>query len=46
MDDYNDVNDVYAEYMSEPFPARAAVEVADLPIDIRVEVEVAAEIED
>lgn len=46
MDDYDDVNDVYAEYMSEPFPARAAVEVADLPIDIRVEIEVVAAVED
>ena len=46
MDDYDDINDVYAEYMSEPFPARAAVEVTDLPIDIRVEIEVVAEVED
>jgi len=42
MDDYDDVNDVYAEYMSDPFPARSAVEVADLPIDIDVEIEVVA----
>ena len=42
MDDYDEVNDVYAEYMSEPFPARSAVEVADLPIDIGVEIEVIA----
>jgi len=46
MDDYDDINDVYAEYMSEPFPARAAVEVTDLPIDVRVEIEVVAEVED
>lgn len=42
MDDYEAVNEVYAEYMSEPFPARAAVEVADLPVDIGVEIEVVA----
>ena len=42
MDDYDAVNDVYAEYMSEPFPARCAVEVSDLPIDIGVEIEVVA----
>ncbi|WP_436912360.1 RidA family protein [Halosimplex marinum] len=42
MDDYDDVNDVYAEYMSDPFPARSAVEVADLPVDIGVEIEVIA----
>ncbi|WP_121744856.1 RidA family protein [Natronorubrum halophilum] len=42
MDDYADVNEVYAEYMSDPFPARSAVEVADLPIDIGVEIEIIA----
>lgn len=42
MDDYNDVNDVYAEYMSEPYPARAAMEVSRLPIEIGVEIEVVA----
>lgn len=38
MGDYDDVNDVYAEYFSPPYPARAAVEVADLPIDVGVEI--------
>lgn len=42
MDDYETVNEVYAEYMSEPYPARSAIEVADLPIDIGVEIEVVA----
>ncbi|WP_312907872.1 RidA family protein [Natronosalvus caseinilyticus] len=42
MDNYDAVNEVYAEYMSEPFPARCAVEVSDLPIDIGVEIEVVA----
>lgn len=42
MADYDAVNDVYAEYVSEPYPARCAVEVADLPIDIGVEIEVVA----
>jgi 2-iminobutanoate/2-iminopropanoate deaminase len=42
MDNYDAVNDVYADYMSEPFPARCAVEVSDLPIDIGVEIEVIA----
>lgn len=40
MDDYDAVNDVYAEYMTPPYPARSAVEVAELPIDIDVEIEV------
>jgi 2-iminobutanoate/2-iminopropanoate deaminase len=42
MDNYDAVNEVYADYMSEPFPARCAVEVSDLPIDIGVEIEVVA----
>lgn len=42
MDDYDAVNDVYGEYMSAPYPARSAVEVADLPIEIGVEIEVIA----
>ncbi|GAB3419755.1 RidA family protein [Haloparvum alkalitolerans] len=42
MDDYDAVNEVYAEYMSEPYPARAAMEVSRLPIDIGVEIEVVA----
>lgn len=45
MDDYDAVNEIYGEYMSEPYPARAAVEVADLPIDIGVEIEVIATLE-
>lgn len=42
MNNYEAVNEVYAEYLSELYPARAAVEVADLPIDIGVEIEVVA----
>lgn len=42
MDDYDAVNDVYADYMTPPYPARSAIEVADLPIDIDVEIEVVA----
>lgn len=42
MDHYDAVNEVYGEYMSEPYPARSAVEVASLPIDIDVEIEVIA----
>lgn len=44
MGDYDDVNDVYAEYFSPPYPARAAVEVADLPIDVGVEIEFVARV--
>ena len=42
MDNYAAVNEVYAEYLSEPYPARSAVEVSNLPIDIMVEIEVIA----
>ena len=42
MDDYDDVNEVYADYLSRPYPARSAVEVNELPVDIRVEIEVIA----
>lgn len=42
MSNYDVVNDVYDEYVSEPAPARSAVEVSDLPIDIGVEIEVIA----
>ncbi|WP_254533991.1 Rid family detoxifying hydrolase [Natrinema gelatinilyticum] len=42
IDNYEAVNEVYAEYMNEPFPARSAVQVSDLPIDIGVEIEVIA----
>lgn len=42
MDTYDAVNTVYREYMSEPYPARTAVEIVDLPVDIGVEIEVTA----
>ena len=38
MEDYKAVNESYAEYMSEPYLARSAVEVADLPVKIPVEI--------
>ena len=34
MDDFVTVNDIYAQYFVEPFPARSAVEVAKLPKDV------------
>jgi reactive intermediate/imine deaminase len=37
LDNFAAVNEVMAEYCSEPFPARAAVEVAALPKDVDVE---------
>lgn len=42
MRHYDAVNDVYGRYMSAPYPARTAVEVDDLPVDIMVEIDVIA----
>lgn len=42
MGDYEVVNQVYAEYVDTPYPARVAIEVSRLPIDIGVEIEVVA----
>jgi reactive intermediate/imine deaminase len=44
MDNYDAVNEVYGEYMTEPYPARSAIEVRDLPVDIGVEIEVIASV--
>lgn len=44
MDDFGAVNAVYAQYFTEPFPARSCVEVARLPKDGLVECEVIAEL--
>jgi 2-iminobutanoate/2-iminopropanoate deaminase len=40
---YDEVNEVYKIMMSNPYPARSAVEVVRLPVDIDVEIEVIAE---
>lgn len=45
LDDINDfatMNGIYAEYFEEPYPARSAVEVANLPKGALLEVEVIA----
>ena len=42
MIDFPVVNTVYAEYFSEPYPARAAVQVARLPKNVRVEIDAIA----
>jgi 2-iminobutanoate/2-iminopropanoate deaminase len=42
MADFSAVNEVYAEFFSEPFPARATVEVKGLPKGVRVEVDATA----
>ena len=38
------INQVYSEFVSEPFPARAAVEVSALPKGARIEMEAIASV--
>lgn len=45
MNDFAAINEVYATYFSEPYPARATVEVSRLPKDVNVEIEAIAIIE-
>ena len=42
MADFAAMNEGYAEYFSEPYPARAAFQVAKLPKDALVEIEAVA----
>ena len=42
MNDFSAMNAVYAQYFSEPYPARATVQVARLPKDARVEIDMIA----
>jgi 2-iminobutanoate/2-iminopropanoate deaminase len=45
MNDFAAMNEVYGKYFSEPYPARATVQVARLPKDARVEVDLIASFE-
>lgn len=42
MDDFDKMNGVYGEFFKPPYPARAAVQVARLPKDVKVEIEAIA----
>ena len=42
MNEFAQINEVYAEFFCENKPARACVEVARLPKDVKVEIEVIA----
>ena len=44
MDDFGRINEVYGSYFSSHRPARSTVEVARLPKDVEVEIEVIAEL--
>ena len=42
MNDFAAMNEVYGTYLSSPYPARATVQVARLPRDARVEIDLIA----
>ena len=42
MNDFKRINDIYSTFFKEPYPARSCVEVARLPKDALVEIEVVA----
>ena len=46
MNEFAAMNEVYAQYLGQPAPARSTVEVARLPRDVRVEIEAIALVND
>lgn len=42
MNDFARMNEVYGEFFKAPYPARATVQVARLPRDVKVEIEAVA----
>ncbi|WP_249869399.1 RidA family protein [Oceanobacillus saliphilus] len=42
MDDFVTVNEIYGSFLTEPYPARATVEVSRLPKDVLIEMDVIA----
>ena len=42
MGDFAAMNDVYATYFSDPAPARAAIQAAALPKNVRIEIDLIA----
>ncbi len=44
MDDFATINEVYGSYFSTHKPARSCVEVARLPKDVLLEIEVIAQV--
>ena len=44
MNDFGKINEIYAKYFTEPYPARSCVEVARLPKDVLLEVEAIVEL--
>ena len=46
MNDFAAMNEVYGQYFSSPAPARATVQVARLPKDARIEIDLIAHLEE
>ena len=44
MNEFAAINDIYAKYFTEPFPARTCIEVARLPKDVLFEIEAIVEL--
>ena len=42
LQDFQAMNEVYARHLSEPYPARATVQIASLPSGARIEIAVVA----
>jgi 2-iminobutanoate/2-iminopropanoate deaminase len=45
MDDFNEMNEVYSRFFPQPQPARSTVQVARLPRDVRVEIDLIATVD-
>jgi 2-iminobutanoate/2-iminopropanoate deaminase len=39
MADFAAMNAIYGKYFTAPYPARSSIQVAKLPLDVRVEIE-------
>lgn len=39
INDFKTVNEIYKNYFTKDFPARAAYQVADLPLGVKIEIE-------
>lgn len=44
MNDFAAMNEVYAQFFQEPYPARSAIQVGRLPKDVLVEIEAVAQL--
>ncbi len=42
LSDFQTVNEIYASYLDEPYPARSTIQVAALPLGSRIEIEMIA----